>query len=140
VVGPGIIKPLLFDEILTISLYGTQDELAELEGYLAREEDMSDINNVQGYILELALAVKARLKLGLKVKCCPKCNQYAFCVRKWLRAEREMDSNCCFRCHVFVYCSERSKKRHLQSVVRNENVSSAPAVNDQPPHFQSKFY
>ena len=139
-VGPGIIKPLLFDEILTISLYGTQAELAELEGFLAKEEDMSDIKNVQGSILALALTVKERLKIGLKVKCCPKCKHFDNCVRKWLRAERDIDSNCCFRCHDFVDCSEASKKAHFKSVARNENVSPAPPVNQPPSHLKLKVY
>jgi len=140
VVGPGIIKPLLFDEILTISLYGTSDELAQLEGYLAREEDMSDIKNVQGSILALALTVKERLRIGLKTECCPKCKEFDNCVRKWLRAEREIDSNCCFRCHDFVDCSERSNKRHFESVVRNENVSTAPPVYECASRDRFKLY
>ncbi len=132
VVGTGSIKPLLFDEILTISLYGTLDELSELEGYLASEE-LSDIKNVQQSVLDLAQRVKDRLKMGLKTTCCPVCKHYYTCIRKWLRAEREMNSNCCFRCGEYADCAEHCKKQQLKKVVHSTRPALQCEEHNPPP-------
>jgi len=139
-VGAGIIKPLLFDEILTISLYGTLDELSELEGHLAKEEELQDIHNVQTSILELSKRVKDRLKIGLKISCCPSCKHFENCVKKWLRAERDIESKCCFRCSDYVDCAEKCKRKQLKQVVHNENVSSAPENSSFQHHIEFKVY
>jgi len=116
--GKNYLKPLLFDEILTISLYGTEEDLASLERCL----ELAEAADSETAVLKLAADVRERLQLGLHTACCPRCPSYGSCVHKWLRAERGIRSTCCFRCVGYVTCAEAAKKQKLRRVIVESRI------------------
>ena len=121
-IGKNYLRPLLFDEILTISLYGTEEDLEKLEECLASDE--KDSSTCQREVVLLAEKVRDSLKVGLRTTCCPACHAFETCTHKWLRAERGIRSTCCFRCRHYVKCAEIIKESHLRNVVRNSKVTN----------------
>ena len=128
-IGKNYLKPLLFDEILTISLYGTEEDLEALEKCLDGGN-----GSAQSEVIELAKKVRERLRFGLRSECCPACKSYSNCIHKWLRSERGIRSTCCFRCHSYVKCAETIKKKQLMKVVRESKVRVKKQDNPPPPY------
>ena len=100
-------KPLLFDEIMTISLYGTAEEQDQLDEFLQFELD----DHVELEIFAIAERIRERRNMGMRWKCCPLCQYHDSCILKWIKQEHHVPSICCFRCRNNGSCVEDYRRQ-----------------------------
>ncbi len=107
-------KPLLFDEIMMISLYGTAEEQNELDEFLEFELD----DHIELEIYAIAEGIRERGNMGMRWKCCPKCQNFSTCILKWIKKEHNTPSICCFRCTNHTSCVDDFKNQKKMGIKR----------------------